>query len=111
MSLKLNVYDHRDIVKTYTAETYDLMMGTVEDLLEILNLDQLQTGSDVELIKLVGGALLKGKSLIYPLLLDIFDGLTEAELRNTKAKEVAKVIVDVVRYSVDEISKGASEKN
>ena len=31
MDLKLNIYDKKEITKTYTAETYDLMFGTVED--------------------------------------------------------------------------------
>ena len=40
MDLKLNIYEKRKIVKTYTAETYDLMFGTVEDLLNIIDIDK-----------------------------------------------------------------------
>ena len=39
MELKLNIYNKKEIVKTYTAETYDLMFGTVEDLIDLINLD------------------------------------------------------------------------
>ena len=53
MDLKLNIYEKRKIVKTYTAETYDLMFGTVEDLLNIIDIDNIQAGDKTELIKAV----------------------------------------------------------
>lgn len=111
MDLKLNIYNKREIVKTYTAETYDLMFGTVEDILELINLEKLQTGSDAELIKIVGEAVTKGMNVIKPLLKDIFDGLTDEELRNTKTTDIAKILVEVVKYSINEIGKGANGKN
>ena len=38
MDLKLNIYEKRKVIKTYTAETYDLMFGTVEDLLDVMDI-------------------------------------------------------------------------
>lgn len=111
MELKLNVYKKREIVKTYTAETYDLMFGTVEDLLELINIDNLQSGSDVEIIKLVGNVVTKGMNIIKPLLKDIFEGLTDDELKCTKVNEIATVLIDVVKFSISEMSKGANGKN
>lgn len=111
MDLKLNIYNKREIVKTYSAETYDLMFGTVEDLLDVINLDKLQTGSDAELLKIVGEAVVKGMGVIKPLLKDIFDGLTDDELRNTKTSDIARIIVEVVKYAINEIGKGAQGKN
>ena len=111
MELKLNIYEKKEIIKTYTAETYDLMFGTVEDLLELINIDNLQSGSDVEIIKLVGNVVVKGMNIIKPLLKDIFDGLTDDELKRTKVNEIAKVLIDVVKFSINEMSKGANGKN
>lgn len=111
MDLKLNIYNKKEIVKTYTCETYDLMFGTVEDILEVINLDKLQTGSDAEILKLAGEVVMKGMGIIKPLLKDIFDGLTDDELRNTKTSEIAKILVEVVKYAINEISKGANGKN
>lgn len=111
MELKLNIYNKKEIAKTYTAETYDLMFGTVEDLIDLVNLDKLQTGSDEELIQIVGEAVAKGLGIIKPLLKDIFDGLTDDELRNTKTVDIARVLVEVIKYSINEISKGATGKN
>lgn len=111
MDLKLNIYNKKEIEKTYTAETYDLMFGTVEDLLDLINLDKMKTGSDEELIQIVSEAVMKGMGIIKPLIKDIFDGLTDEELRNTKTAEIAQVLVEVVKYTINEISKGATGKN
>lgn len=111
MELKLNIYEKKSIKKTYTAETYDLMFGTVEDLLELINIDNLQSGSDVEIIKLVGNVVVKGMNIIKPLLKDIFEGLTDDELKHTKVNEIAKVLINVVKSSINEMSKGANGKN
>lgn len=111
MDLKLNIYDGREISKTYTAETYDLMLGTVEDLIDIVDLDSLQSGSDVELVKLAVNALTRGMDVIKPLLKDIFEGLTDDELKHTKVKDLASVLVAVTKFAIDQISKGSNQKN
>ena len=44
--MKLNIYKGREVVKTYTADTYDLMFGTVEDIAEAIKLDDMKIGDD-----------------------------------------------------------------
>ena len=109
--MKLNIYDNKKIIKTYEAEAYDLMFGTVEDLIEIVNLDQLKSGNDVEIIKLVGKTVVSGMDVIKPLVKDIFEGLTDEELRNVKVSEIASVLVDVIKFAIAQMSKGANLKN
>ena len=111
MELKLNIYKKKEIIKTYTAETYDLMFGTVEDLLDLINLDALETGSDVEIIKLVGNVVMKGMDIIKPLIKDVFEGLTDDELKYTKVSEIATVLIEIVKFSMAEMTKGAKGKN
>lgn len=108
--MQLNVYKNREIEKTYEAENYDLMFGTVEDIMTIFDIDALKTGSDVELINLVTKALPTCLNIINPLLKDIFEGLTDEELKRVKLKEVAIVLVDVIKYTLTEISKGFGVK-
>ena len=108
--MKINVYKNREIEKTYEAENYDLMFGTVEDIMTIFDIDALKTGSDVELINLVTKALPSCLNIINPLLKDIFEGLTDEELKRVKLKEVAIVLVDVIKYTLTEISKGFGVK-
>ena len=109
--MKLNIYENKKIINTYEADTYDLMFGTVEDLIEIVNLDQLKSGDDVEIIKLVGKTVINGMDVIKPLVKDIFEGLTDEELRNVKVSEIASVLVDVIKFAIAQMSKGANLKN
>jgi hypothetical protein len=111
MELHLNIYEKREVVKTYTAETYDITFGTVEDLIETLDLDALQSGDDAAIIKVASKVVMKSMNIIKPLLKDIFDGLTDEELRKTKVVELAKVLIKVVKFSMAEIAEGATEKN
>lgn len=109
--MKLNIYENKKIVKTYEAESYDLMFGTVEDVMTMFNVDNLQNGSDVEIIKMVGTALPQCINTVKPLLKDIFDGLTDEELKNVKMKEIIIVLVDVVKYAFSQMSIGYDPKN
>jgi len=112
MELKLNIYKKKEIVNTYTTESYDLLFGTVEDFIELVDLDKLEKGTDAEIIKLVGNVIIKGGlEVIKPLIKDIFDGLTDEELRQTKVSEIAKVLVEVVKFAISQMSIGNDGKN
>ena len=102
--MKLNIYDKKKIVKTYEADTYDLMFGTVEDVADAVKIDEMTTGSDAEIIQLVGKLVLSSKETVKDLMKDIFDGITDEELRRTKVSEQAGVLVDVVTYTIKQLS-------
>lgn len=104
--MKLNIYDKKQVVKTYTADTYDLMFGTVEDVANAIDLDKLSTGTDAEIIKLIGGLVITSLPTITDLLKDIFDGITDDEIKHCKVKEIAAVFLDVVKYTLAELGKG-----
>lgn len=104
MELKLNVYNGRQIEKTYTAQGYELMYGTVEDLLNALDLEALTNTSDTDGMVSAASRLLNSrKDVIEPLLMDVFDGLTPEELRRTKARDVLGVIVGLAGFSIDQL--------
>lgn len=107
--MKLNIYDKKQVVKTYEADTYDLMFGTVEDVANAIDLDKLNTGSDAEIIKLIGGLVITSMPTITDLLKDIFDGITDDEIKHTKVKEIAAVFLDVVKYTLAELGKGSGK--
>ena len=50
MEIKLPIYEKREVVKTYTAETYDITFGTMEDLVNVLDMDKLTSGKDEDLV-------------------------------------------------------------
>ena len=104
--MKLNIYENKKVVKTFTAETYDLLFGTVEDVAEAVHLDELQTVSEAEIIKLIGKMVLNSMGTIKDLLKDIFDGLTDEDLKKVKVSEIAKVLLDVVKYTIIQLNIG-----
>lgn len=111
MDLKLNIYEKKKIVKTYTAETYDLMFGTVEDLLDVIDIDNIQAGDRTELLKAIAKVLANSMNIVKPLLKDIFEGLTDEELRNTTLKNIIDVLAEVIAYSINQLTKGNNGKN
>lgn len=109
--MKLNIYDKKKVVKTYEVDTYDLMFGTIEDVADAVKLDELKSGSDVEIIKMVGNLVLTSMDTIKNLLKDIFDGITDEELKKTKVNEIALVIVEVVKFTINQLNLGNNSKN
>lgn len=107
--MKLNIYEKKKIVKTYEADTYDLMFGTVEDVADAVKLDELKSGSDVEILKMIGNLVLNSMGTVKNLLKDIFDGLTDEELKKVKVSEIAVVLLDVVKFTLAQLNLGKSK--
>lgn len=109
--MKLNVYEKKQVVKTYEADKYDLMFGVMEDVADAVKLDELKTGSDVEILKMVLELVMQSMGTVKDLMKDIFDGITDDELRNTKVSEIATVLVDIVKLTIAQLNKGFNVKN
>ena len=108
--MKLTIYENKKPVKTYTAEAYDLMFGTVEDIAEAMNLDNLKTGSDVEIIGLAVDLIKRNMETVKNLLKDVFDGLTDEEIKHARVRDIALVLLDVVKYTIGQL-KSDNSKN
>lgn len=106
----LNIYNKNAVTKTYECESYDIKFGVVEDVIALFDMDDLKTGDDIELIKIVGKAIPKSLGSIKDLMKDIFDGLTDEELRNVKIKEMAQVIIQIIKYALAQINDDLSKK-
>ena len=102
--MKLNVYKSQtEIAKTLEVEAYDLMYGTVEDILSVL--DEIgDNPSNEDLFK----ALAKNRGLINNLLLDVFPEMEREDLRNIKLKELVPFFLELFAYVKDSFS---SSKN
>ena len=105
MELKLNVYKGREVEKTYTTDTYDLMYGIVEDILGVLDLEKMT--DNLEVAKMVINLMPQ----IKPFLKDVFEGLSDEELRRTKVKELIAVFVNIVMFSINEIAETGNSGN
>lgn len=98
MEMKLNIYKNGEIAKTYTASEFDLMWGTVEDLLSIVDVDKLDDAVAI------GKAVIAVLPQVKPLLKQIFPGITDSEIRNTKTKELVSVFIKAFTYAISEIA-------
>lgn len=103
--MKLNIYkNQKEIEKTYEVDEYDIMYGTVQDILEVL--DEVDNLDDNEqLLKLISA----NRTKIEDLLLDIFEpeGMTAKDLRKVKLKELIPVFMDLFAY----VQKSFKSKN
>lgn len=103
-TMKLNIYSTQtEIEKTYRVDDYDIMFGTVEDLLAVFDeLDDIH--DNVQMFKVIT----KNRSKVNELLKDVFPELTDAELRRTKLKELIPVFMELFNYVVKSMG---TEKN
>ena len=104
--ISLNIYkadNKKEVEKTYKAESYDLMFGTVEEFMRVIDLDKI--GDNGEVAKMV----VKGFSQIKPLLHDVFPELTDEELQRTKVSDIVQTILQIavaVAENLKELNSG-----
>lgn len=92
--MTLNIYKNQtEIEKTYEVEGYDIMLGTVEDCLGIMD-DLGEDPSKDEIFKVIT----KNRVMLFSLLKDIFPGLTDEELRHIKLKELVPFFLSLFAY-------------
>lgn len=111
MELKLDIYDGKNIEKTYKSNDFALMTGTCEDILKLVDIDKMtgdltDENAMMEVLKIV----MKAFNEFNPMMKQIFDGLTDDEYRRTHVIDVAKVVMSVVKYTFSELF-NASGKN
>ena len=111
--MKLDIYDHKTVVKTYETDTYEIMFGTVEDLIDAARLDTIENGSDAEIVVAATNLVTTSMGTVKDLLKDIFDGITDEEIKHTRVSDIVNVIVEVILYAVGQISVfgGSKRKN
>lgn len=110
--MKLNIYNKdKTIVKTYEADEYKLMYGTLEDLLDAIDIDTLNTGSNVEIAQVIANFINESRDTAKDLLKDMFDGLTDDELRRAAVDEMLVCLSDAVKYVFKQVKRVVKRKN
>ena len=97
ISLKIYDKDKKTVKKVYTNDTYELMFGTVEDIMSIIDVDK--ASDKTQLTKM----LLEGFNQLKDLLKDVFPGITDEELKNVKVKDLIPVFVEICKSIVDDL--------
>lgn len=103
--MELNIWkNQREIEKTYTADAYDLMYGTIEDIFDILD-TVAEDKDEVEVVK----AIVEKREALNDLLCDIFPEVTKDELKRTKISELVTLFVELFAYVTETFKKGAAK--
>lgn len=86
--IKLEIYGKGGKVeKTYKTDGYNLMLGTVEDFLSIIDPDKLDdTKAIVDMVR-------RGMTEVKLFLKDMFPEITDEELKHTSVEGIVRCIV------------------
>lgn len=98
-TLKLNIYkaNKKDIEKTYTAESYELMLGTTEDIMRIIDIDKIDNEAAIAVM------VVKCYKQLVPFIKDIFPDVTDEDLRHVKVKELIALFKDVISQIIEDL--------
>ena len=111
---ELNIYDNKgNIVKTYKTEYIYISTGIVEDIFKLVDIDKLlskgttQEELGAEMLKIV----VKGWGNFKQIIMQIFDGLTEEEFKNTRLNEIVSIIFYILNNALSSLNNiGTNEK-
>lgn len=105
--ITLNIYgrETKEIEKTYTVDGVDLMFGTVEDILGVIDVDKLNDTTAV------AGMVVKGWAQLKPFLRDIFPGLTDEEIKGIKINEMIPLFSEIFKAIAENINVLTKGKN
>lgn len=98
--ISLNVYKSGKVVKTVTARPENIMFGTIEDILAIVDVDVFDNNLDnVTFAKALASMVVKAFGKLRPMLLDVFPDMTEEDLRNVRVGDIVPVIMSIIKYT------------
>lgn len=116
MELKLNVYKTRlcrQIERTAVANDFELSTGVCEDVLNIINIDMFEGGlqalSNESMQELAIDLIKNGYPFFIELVKEIFD-ITDDEGKRLKIADIAKVVMDIVKYSFTQLTSSLGTK-
>lgn len=97
--MELNIYKKGVLVKTYKTDTYDISMGTVEDMLQYIDdsvgLENVPVDEQPQAMIAI---FMKNIGIIRSFLTDVFSDITEDEIRCVKMKDIMSIMASLVMY-------------
>lgn len=103
MQLTLKIYEGKEVIKTYTAETIDFSFGVIEDILDALDFEHMSSQTEIATM------IVKASKQLKPFLMDIFDGVTADEIRNTRMQNLIEVFRGLYQYATKELGAAAGD--
>ena len=102
-NIELNIYKKKNgkkvLYKKFETSDVNIKFGVLEDLMEVL-----ETITNNSSEKDILNAIFKNLKNIKPLLLDIFDGLTDEDLKQADIDEIIKVVSEIISWAVNQIN-------
>lgn len=119
MELKLDIYTTRlcrEVERTAIAKDFELSVGVCEDILNAINIDMFEGGLDSLSNEGQSELIMQTIKSAYPVFIDLIKEIFELnddEVKRIKIADVAKVVIEVVKYSVSNLANafGGSGKN
>ena len=107
MKLTLNIYDAKGkkVERTATGETYDIMLGTIENLLGILDIEN--ADNDMDIVKKIHGAYKE----LRVVLCQVFGDIEEDEWKRVKVKELVPVLKVIIKYTFIQMQELPTDPN
>lgn len=103
MQLTLKIYEGKEVIKTYTAETLDFSFGVVEDILDALDFEHMSNQTEIAVM------IVKASKQLKPFLMDIFDGVTADEIRHTRMQNLIEIFRGLYQYATKELGAAAGD--
>ena len=83
--------------KTYTTDSIDISFGTMEDIINVLDFENLND------TKQIGVAVLKASKQIKPFLKELFPDVSDEELRTVKTSNIIGIFKRIYKFATEEI--------
>lgn len=99
MELTLKIYKGKEVEKEYTTDTIDFSYGVIEDVINALDLENMKKGDNTEFAIMV----VKCSKQLKPFLKDMFDGVTDEEIRRTRIQNLIEIFKGLFKYATDEL--------
>lgn len=107
--MKIDIRKRGEIIKTYTADIEDVNYGVIEDVSRIVDLEMLDNITDQEATKLINDIVKTKASEVKSILKEIFDGVTEQELRQVKPRQISAALYEIVVYTANDLVAGMND--
>lgn len=121
MEITLNIYKAKgkytisnEVERVATAQDFELTTGVCEDIINLINIDMFGGGldalTDEDKKELVIDIIKNGYPMFLEIIKEIFE-ITDDEAKRLKIADVARVVIDIVKYSFIQLGKSFGDKN
>ena len=97
MELKLPIKRNGAIIKTYRADTVNCSFGVIEDIIDTLNFEKMSNNIEIATV------VVKCSKQLKPFLKDVFEGVTDEELRDARIQDIIAVFKEIFKFAVGEL--------